>query len=302
MPDWDKTSGLTSHTVKRQDTHQSTSRENFPRMQSFFQYRRFKRHLERQIKERGIKATASAQDDFPCHEIRECADDTARGRRAEGSEDRTEAENDGNVSSNQPTNTITSPINGQHQVLTGIQPAETTASIEKAEERVFIVGFQGSDDPLSPYNWSRTRKWIYTFIVGSTGFIVSGASAFDTEITAQAAKAFGVSQEVELLSTSLYMIALGLGSLVSAPFSETVGRNPVYIICELSLPLTRSSNSRLTLTMTMAQVWQSTPCSSWAPRSPRTSKPNSSAASSPLSSAARPSQPSAAAWQTCGCR
>ena len=122
-----------------------------------------------------------------------------------------------------------------HQVLTGVQShdvAEETGDVEQGSEKLFVVGFQGPNDALNPQNWSRTRKWVYTSMVGATGFLVSGASAFDTEIAPQAAKYFGVSEEVELLSTSLYMIAFGLGSLVSAPFSETVGRNPVYIICK----------------------------------------------------------------------
>jgi MFS family permease len=41
---------------------------------------------------------------------------------------------------------------------------------------------------------------------------------------------FGIGEEVALLGTALFMIAFGLGSLVSAPFSEILGRNPVYII------------------------------------------------------------------------
>ncbi|GMF78387.1 unnamed protein product [Aspergillus oryzae] len=40
-------------------------------------------------------------------------------------------------------------------------------------------------------------------------------------------ESFGVGEEVALLGTALFMIALGLGSLISAPFSEILGRNPV---------------------------------------------------------------------------
>lgn len=41
---------------------------------------------------------------------------------------------------------------------------------------------------------------------------------------------FGTGEEVALLGTALFMIAFGLGSLVSALFSEILGHNPVYII------------------------------------------------------------------------
>lgn len=103
---------------------------------------------------------------------------------------------------------------------------------ERGEEDLIIVNLDGPSDPLNPQTWSTARKWTYTFLIGATGFIVSGAAAFDTPATPQAAEYFGVSQEIALLATTLYMIALGLGSMVSAPFSETVGRNPVYIVCE----------------------------------------------------------------------
>ncbi|RAQ66881.1 hypothetical protein COH20_007101 [Aspergillus flavus] len=58
----------------------------------------------------------------------------------------------------------------------------------------------------------------------------TGASAIDSEVVPQLMESFGVGEEVALLGTALFMIALGLGSLISAPFSEILGRNPVYIV------------------------------------------------------------------------
>jgi hypothetical protein len=110
----------------------------------------------------------------------------------------------------------------------------TTSSLhddpEKMEE-LFIVGLEGTDDPTNPQNWSKGKKWIITSIILMTILLVSGASAIDAEIVPQASAYFDVTPEVALLGTALYMIALGLGTLIAAPFSETVGRNPVYIIC-----------------------------------------------------------------------
>lgn len=97
-------------------------------------------------------------------------------------------------------------------------------------EKTFIVAFEGPSDQLNPHNWSLTKKWISTAIVGSTGFLIGWSSAVDSSIIEQAGKEFGVSKLTESLSTGLYLMAVGIGSLFSAPFSETVGRNPVYII------------------------------------------------------------------------
>lgn len=72
-----------------------------------------------------------------------------------------------------------------------------------------------------------------TGAVSLTSFIGTGASAIDSEIVPQLMESFGVGEEVALLGTALFMIALGLGSLISAPFSEILGRNPVYIVSTL---------------------------------------------------------------------
>ena len=62
------------------------------------------------------------------------------------------------------------------------------------------------------------------------GGVVGWASAIDSAALEQARKAFGVSAVVESLATGLFLIGFGAGSLVSGPISETIGRNPVYII------------------------------------------------------------------------
>ena len=167
-------------------------------MQSLLQYRRFRRHLEQQIKEQSIEKARNLTDS-----ILKSADHAANPHSVESS--------------------FASSITGAstHQL-----------EAKRSEKRLLIVDFERPSDPFNPQTWSKTRKWTYTFLIGATGFIVSGAAAFDTAVTPQAAEDFGVSQEIALLNTTLFMIALGLGSLVSAPFSETVGRNPVYIICE----------------------------------------------------------------------
>lgn len=195
-------------------------------MQSYFQYRRLKRHLEGDLKKHGLEAAMGVQNGCVLQEV---------GQRACSA---MQVQNSEFIAS-----TELPAVEQVHQVPTvgeddiGIDCVNCipSQSCTGGDNRRFIVDFQSRDDKMNPQNWSRPRKWIYTAIVGTTGFVVSGASAIDTEVASQAARSFGVSKEVELMSTALYMVALGLGSLVSAPFSETVGRNPVYIICKLRL-------------------------------------------------------------------
>lgn len=55
------------------------------------------------------------------------------------------------------------------------------------------------------------------------------ASAIDSAALPHAAAEFGVSEVVESLATGLYLIGFGVGALVAGPFSETLGRNPIYV-------------------------------------------------------------------------
>jgi multidrug resistance protein len=96
--------------------------------------------------------------------------------------------------------------------------------------KAFVVAFEGENDPSKPQNWSRTKRMCATAMIASIGFVVGVASSIDSPATARAAQEFGVSDVVEILATGLYLIGFGVGALFAGPFSETLGRNPVYII------------------------------------------------------------------------
>ena len=65
--------------------------------------------------------------------------------------------------------------------------------------------------------------------VGAVAWIVGFSSAVDSGALPQAAKAFGVSEVPESVATAIFLIAFGCGALITGPFSEEFGRNPVYI-------------------------------------------------------------------------
>ncbi|KAI8657011.1 MFS domain-containing protein [Fusarium sp. Ph1] len=94
---------------------------------------------------------------------------------------------------------------------------------------IFIVSWDGPDDPLNPRNWSVIKRVMVTLQVGLISTAVGAASGIDATALPQAAKEFGVSDVVESLATGLYLIGIGVGSLFAGPFSETFGRNAVYI-------------------------------------------------------------------------
>ncbi|KKK13082.1 hypothetical protein P175DRAFT_0469214 [Aspergillus ochraceoroseus IBT 24754] len=95
--------------------------------------------------------------------------------------------------------------------------------------RVFVVNWEGPNDPLNPHNWSIGRRIGVTLQISMIGLFVTGASGIDATVLPQAAKALHVSEVAESLATGLYLVGMGLGSLIAGPFSETFGRNVVYI-------------------------------------------------------------------------
>ncbi|OJD35748.1 mfs general substrate transporter [Diplodia corticola] len=113
--------------------------------------------------------------------------------------------------------------------LTGVSVRSRTSS-QHPGGKIFIVGYEGAHDPLNPHNWAYGTRVFATFLVAGIGFVVGVASSIDAEALRPAAKEFGVSEVVESLATGLYLIGFGAGALFAGPFSETLGRNPVYIV------------------------------------------------------------------------
>lgn len=126
--------------------------------------------------------------------------------------------------------------------LSAIHNSDTEESLERSvtenlstsepdfhKDKTKLIDWDGPEDPNNPKNWSSMRKWQTMSIVGTTGLLVGWASSIDSAVSRQAAAEFHVSAVTEALATGLFLIAFGFGSLIAAPFSESVGRNPVYV-------------------------------------------------------------------------
>ncbi|KAK6392646.1 hypothetical protein LTR65_003419 [Meristemomyces frigidus] len=113
-------------------------------------------------------------------------------------------------------------------VLTGIHIRKRSTR-EGGEGNVFVVGYEGPDDPQDPHNWSFAKRIPCTLLIASIGCVVGLASAIDSSAIQQASNEFHVAEVVESMATGLFLIGFGAGSLFAGPISETVGRNPVYI-------------------------------------------------------------------------
>ncbi|ANB15045.1 Tpo3p [Sugiyamaella lignohabitans] len=86
------------------------------------------------------------------------------------------------------------------------------------------------NDKGDPRQWTKLRKWVITMFLGLLCFSIAFASGIVTGNINEVAEYFNVSIEVVILTVTLFVIGFGVGPLVFAPLSETVGRRPVYVI------------------------------------------------------------------------
>lgn len=90
-----------------------------------------------------------------------------------------------------------------------------------------VVAFT-PDDKDNPKNWSKAMKWWCTMCVALTCFVVAFCSSVITADIEGVAKEFNVSEEVALLSITVFVIGFGIGPMVFAPLSEIYGRRVIY--------------------------------------------------------------------------
>ncbi|RAL13335.1 MFS general substrate transporter [Aspergillus homomorphus CBS 101889] len=93
-----------------------------------------------------------------------------------------------------------------------------------------VVGWDDYDIHLIQSQYSPRRKAGITILVALIGLSCTAASAIDSVGVPQSSEKCGVSKVVGPLVTALFMIGFGIGSFISGPFSETFGRNMVYMV------------------------------------------------------------------------
>ncbi|KAM3082580.1 Citrinin biosynthesis cluster MFS transporter mrr1 [Clarireedia jacksonii] len=95
---------------------------------------------------------------------------------------------------------------------------------QKQEQDPNLITWDGPDDPENPMNWPARKKWLVTVVMGLMTFCVTFASSVFSTATIEVAEIYGVSEEVGVLGTSLFVLGFGVGPLVWGPGSEIFGR------------------------------------------------------------------------------
>lgn len=124
------------------------------------------------------------------------------------------------------------PTDGLDLVPQAPSPASTITDVEDGpqnqpgvarEQDHKLVAFS-PNDPGNPKNWSKAFKWYCTMVVAATCFVVALNSSVITADIPGVMEAFDVSEELALVSISLFVVGFGVGPMVFAPLSEIYGR------------------------------------------------------------------------------
>jgi hypothetical protein len=102
-----------------------------------------------------------------------------------------------------------------HETSTGTMVARRFSQATGKSVDYKLVTFE-INDPENPKNWSKAYKWYCTMLIAAVCFIVALASAIVTADIEGVAMEFGVSEEVALLSVTLFVVGFGVGPMVFA--------------------------------------------------------------------------------------
>lgn len=183
-------------------------------MQSLLQYRRIGLAVQKQLR-RDEEKRAGRTPNIPEDKSREqnlgteghpgnrlpignSSSDSLEGQSIKEDEASEENEQSPQVT---PTRTRLSERIALGRALTGVLARKRTSVPEGSDPTVFVVGWEGKDDPTNPKNRSTATKVVATIIISLIAFVVTAASAIDTAVLPQAAAEFGVSDVVESIAT-----------------------------------------------------------------------------------------------------
>lgn len=112
----------------------------------------------------------------------------------------------------------------QHEEMDDVEKQKSKSNDGEPGHDPNLVEWDGPDDPENPQNWSRGYKWFVTIIMGMVTFVITFASSVFSTATEVTAKEFGVSTEVMVLGTSLFVLGFAIGPIIWGPLSELYGR------------------------------------------------------------------------------
>lgn len=135
--------------------------------------------------------------------------------------------------------------NGHRSVPDGNPDIDAERDSSEQEKQI-MVSYEGDCDPMDPHNWPFPRRVRCTVLISLLAAVTWWSTTIDVTALPSTRALWHTSIEVQTVPTgmctrrwlvdcmadsslALFLIALGFGGLVTAPVSEVIGRNPVYL-------------------------------------------------------------------------
>lgn len=106
-----------------------------------------------------------------------------------------------------------------------------TAVRAKDSEGRYIISWSKGNDPENPKNWPRRKKMVNVFIISLMALLCPMSSSIMSPGLPQIQHDFNTNETLAALSVSIFVIGFGVGPLLIAPISETIGRRSIYLVC-----------------------------------------------------------------------
>lgn len=102
--------------------------------------------------------------------------------------------------------------------------------VPRSERRGLFASFCFFAEVTDPYDYTRSKKWIITFIIACAGAAAPMGTSLILPALRDIERTFQVQETVVNLSVALYMLSMSIFPLWWSSFSETLGRRTIYLV------------------------------------------------------------------------
>lgn len=146
---------------------------------------------------------------------------------------------------NEPLGLRNAPARTSHSsiptsIRQGPPPSKTegTDEAKKTSDGKIILDPQPEDGPNDPLNWPTWRRDAALISIGLYCMVGGGQTSILAAGFTDVAEDYGVPVSEVSLTTGLYMMGLGIGSVIASPTAILWGKRPVYLVGALLFVIT----------------------------------------------------------------
>ena len=131
---------------------------------------------------------------------------------------------------NAPARTSSSSLPSPYPILKSHTPSHTIEDKKKTKDGAIILEPQPDDSHNDPLNWATWRRDSALLSLGFYCMMGGGMTPILAAGFTNVAQDFNVTVPQVALTTGLYMMGLGVGSVFASPTAILYGKRPVYLV------------------------------------------------------------------------